>query len=166
MQANRRFYEARVLVVALGDGSRRALEALETAGLTGVVALGQSSDGLNGRPRSHVLEPVGTRGWDNSDGDIVSLDEATARADVVVLLVTSLGPGFSEESVHRTTASGREAGNLVAALVVGVGDPESDGERAAMRCLREDVDVLVSVRAAEMAASFLDVLRGGERQPT
>lgn len=166
MQANRRFYEARVLVVTLGDGSPEILEALEAAGLTGVVALRERSDALDGAPGTHALEPVGAHGWDDSDGDVVSLDEATARADVVVLLVTSLGPEFSEQVVRQTTASGREAGNLVAALTVGAGDPVGDGERAAMRCLREDVDVVVSVRSAAMAASFLDVLRGGRRHAT
>lgn len=134
MKSNRRYYEAQVLVVPIGHGASTALETMKAGGLTG------------------VIEP----------DDLGAVREGTTRADVVVFLLASLS-AYEERYVATITELGRGAGNLVAALTIDIDDPTSASERAAMEHLREQVDVLVSVRAPRMAAEFLDVIRGGQR---
>lgn len=134
MRSNRRHYEAQVLVVPIGQDTSAPLETMKAEGLTGI----------------QVLD------------DVPAVRDATSHADVVVFLLASLS-AYSDDKVATIAELGRDAGNLVAALAVGVDDPNTEGERAAMRHLRERVDVLVSVRAPLMAAAFLDVIRGGQR---
>lgn len=134
MKSNRRHYEAQVLVVPVGQDTSDPLEAMKAEGLTGI----------------QVLD------------DVADLRNATVHADVVVFLLASLS-GYPDGKVTTIADLGRDAGNLVAALTIGIDDPTTDGERASMRHLREQVDVLVSIRAPRMAAAFLDVIRGGRR---
>lgn len=134
MRSNRRHYEAQVLVIPIGQDTRVPLETMKAEGLTGV----------------QVLD------------DVAAVRDATNRADVAVFLLASLST-YLDDKVATIAELGRDAGNLVAALTVGIDDPTTEAERAAMRHLREQVDVLVSVRAPRMAAAFLDVIRGGQR---
>lgn len=134
LKSNRRHYEAQVLVVPIDPDADSTLDTMTGEGLTGVLVL----------------------------DDLGAVREVTTRADVVVFLLASLST-YEDKPVATIAELGRAAGNLVAALAVGIDDPTSASERAAMRHLREQVDVLVSVRAHAMAAAFLDVLRGGQR---
>ena len=113
MRSNRRHYEAQVLVVPIGQDVRVPLESMKAQGLT----------------RIQVLDDVST------------VSDAASRADIVVFLLASLSD-YRADRVATIAEVGRGEGSLVAALTVGLDDPTTEGERDAMRHLREQVDVL------------------------
>ncbi|WP_214366175.1 hypothetical protein [Pseudonocardia sp. H11422] len=127
-------YEARVLLAPLGGSGERAAQECTRLGLTGVVTY--PGAGGNGHGPAAAAE----------------------HADVVVLLAVDLGEvSAAEVALLGTTA--RLAGCLVAAVVIDDGHGPLTGP--GMTALREAVDMLVVVRSVALAASFLDVVRGG-----
>jgi hypothetical protein len=154
MNPLRRSYEARVLVVPLGPGSLKLADDLTHLGVEGVQVLVQPD------PVAALTKPLGERAWDPpSPAGTTTVTEA---ADMVVLIATDLTE-VAQDVVREVCAAGRDGGDLIAAVLV---DPERWKEphgAAAMVTLRQEVDMLVSVRGPKLLAALLDVLRGGAR---
>jgi hypothetical protein len=161
-RSRRSSYEARVLLVPLGPAARTLVDEMERAGLSGMARLEHPSEG-NGDGSRYRLVSLG-EGWAVGRPEPSSLGGVMDDADVVVFVGTDL----SEARTDRLVAVGdaaREAGDLLAAVTVG--PPEADdAARRGLAALREQIDMLVNVRSAGLASSFLDVVRGGRREPT
>lgn len=148
---NRRSYEARVLLAPIDGAAVGVAEAFTRLGLSGVTVV--------------APEPAAAAG----NGQGTPEARAVAGHDVVVLLGADLRLA-APSAVTRIGAAARAAGCLVAGLLVGSTDDTDstdstdstdDTGGAAMAALREAVDMLVAVRSTHLAASFLDVVRGG-----
>ena len=154
MNPLRRSYEARVLVVPLGAGSAQVTDSLVGLGVDGVRVLSRPD------PVAATTTPLGGVAWEPPSPAATA--EVAEAADMVVLVGTDLAD-VSEATVREVCAAARRGGDLIAAVLV---DPENwddpDGA-AAMVTLRQEVDMLVSVRGPQLLAALLDVLRGGAR---
>jgi hypothetical protein len=165
MNSPRRSYEAHVLLVPLGADAAGAQEAMVARGLDGMMAVRgvTPSTGLDSKaPRLDSI-PLGVHGWRPAAGDL-TVAEVVDDTDMVVLLATDLAevpPAFCLMAAEAARANG----SLIAALVVGSGNWDTPQGNTAMAALREAVDMLVVVRGLDLAAPFLDVLRGGRRAP-
>lgn len=165
MNSPRRSYEAHLLLLPLGADAVRAQEAMVTRGLDGVMTVCgiTSSTGSDSQlPRLDSV-PLAAHGWRPATSNL-SVAELMADADMAVLLATDLAevpPGFCLMAADAARANG----SLIAALVVGSRNWDTPQGNAAMAALREAVDMLVVVRGVDLAAPFLDVLRGGPREP-
>ncbi|MFS8522641.1 MAG: hypothetical protein FWJ87_14950 [Micromonosporaceae bacterium] len=157
MNAARRYYEARVLVVPHGPSARAAEKEMRDLGLDGVMTVHRVPDDSP----DLRLRPVATHGW-TRQATVGAIGEAVTGADIVVHLATDLTE--VDVTVCNSAAdAAQEAGALSAALVVrpdGTGTPAGD---TAMAALRTVADMLVIVRGPGLAAAFLDELRGGQR---
>ena len=156
MQSNRRYYEANVLVVPLGDSGASAFAQMTGLGLTGVRSLETELQPDGGAGPCRVVTADG-------DATATTLAEAVDDADVVVLLASELAEAPTG-LIRGATAAARDAGDLVAAVTVGTTDTETSEAREALAVLRSEVDMLVSVRQPSLGAAFLDVVRGGRRE--
>lgn len=171
MNTTRRSYEAHVLLVPLGAGAVRLQDAFTARGIEGVMttttargsndpAAEEGSGGAGGAGLRSV--PLGGHGW-RPPSDHRDCAALVRDADMVVLLATDL----TEVPTALCTAAAdaaRAEGALIAALLVGTGTWDTPRGNTAMAALREAADMLVSVRGPELAAPFLDVLRGGARE--
>ena len=156
MNPLRRSYEARVLVVPLGADSAEMLVGLGDLGVDGVLILSHLD------PEAAETQVLGNEGWDapHPAGTV----EITRSADMVVLLATDMSD-VSDAAVREVCEAAREGGDLVAAVLVAPRHwDEPDGAKA-MVTLRQEVDMLISVRGPRLFAALLDVLRGGPREP-
>jgi hypothetical protein len=165
MNSPRRSYEAHVLLVPLGADAVRAQEAMVARGLDGVLTVAGVTPltGSDGDVPRLGSAPLGATGWRPAAGDL-TVAEVVDDADMVVLLATDLAevpPRFCLTVADAARANG----SLIAALVVGSGNWDTPQGNTAMAALREAVDMLVVVRGVDLAEPFLDVLRGGRRQP-
>lgn len=154
MNPLRRSYEARVLVVPLGAGSARLAGELAALGVDGIRIL-SSPD-----PVEAVTKPLGDGAWEPPEG--AGTGAVTRSADMVVLIGTDLSD-IPESVVREVCAAGRDGGDLLAAVLV---DPQNWTDPAgasAMVTLRQEVDMVISVRGPQLLAGLLDVLRGGAR---
>jgi hypothetical protein len=159
MNAARRFYEARVLIVPHGPSALAAEAEMRELGLNGVMTVHPPA----GDSPDLSVQPIATGGW-TRQVPVGSVGEAVAWADIVVLLAADLAE--VDATVCRTAAeAARESGALIAALVVRPDSTDTAAGNTSMAALRAAVDMLVIVRGPELAAAFLDVLRGGQRQP-
>ncbi|NMH97452.1 hypothetical protein [Pseudonocardia acidicola] len=130
----RRSYEARVVLAPLGASGSGVARGSAELGLEGVAT------------------------YQGAGGNGHGLEATAAGADVVVLLAADLTE-VDAAYVDRIGTVARLAGCLVAAVVVDDGHGPLTGP--GMTSLREAVDMLVVVRSVRLAASFLDVVRGG-----
>ncbi|GGR44273.1 hypothetical protein J2S40_004135 [Nocardioides luteus] len=154
MNPLRRSYEARVLVVPLGPGSAQLVEELLTLGVEGVQVL------TGPDPVEALTEPLGEDAW--MPPAPASTTTITESADMVVLVGTDLTQ-VPEPVVREVCTAAREGGDLIAAVLVAPEHWEEPAGASAMVTLRQEVDMLVSVRGPELLAALLDVLRGGAR---
>ncbi|MEV0111004.1 hypothetical protein AB0H42_32415 [Nocardia sp. NPDC050799] len=157
MNPLRRSYEARVLVVPLGAGSALLTADLAAFGVDGIRVLS------NPDPVRALTEPLGSGVWEPPAP--AGTGEVTRSADMVVLIGTDLSD-VPESTVREVCAAGREGGDLLAAVLV---DPQNWADPAgasAMVTLRQEVDMVISVRGPRLLAGLLDVLRGGARAET
>lgn len=150
----RRSYEARVLVVPLDSEARELVTTLAADGVTGVQVLTMPD------PRSAETTPLGSDAW--VPPSPAGTAEIAAGADMVVLLGVDLA-GVPEGLVHDVSAAAREHGDLIAAVLVAPQNWEDPRGASAMVTLRQEVDMLISVRGTSLVAALLDVLRGGAR---
>ncbi len=158
---SRRYYEARVVVVPLGSSARRAVDDMQREGLGGIACLERPVTG-NAHADGYRLDSLGP-GWAAGRPGPTSLAGALDDADVVVFVAAELAEvdhGLSA-AVERTA---RAAGALVAAVTIGTAD-DGEASRRGLADLRERVDMLLNVRSVRFAAAFLDVVRGGRRDP-
>lgn len=165
MKTTRRSYEAHVLLVPLGADAAQAQDAFVARGLEGVMTVGgvtrsTAADGADVRLAS---VPLAGRGW-RPAADGLSITSLVDDTDMVVLLATDLAEVPTALCATVSDAA-RAGGALIAALVVGSQNWDTTQGSSAMAALRAAADMLVAVRRAELAASFLDVLRGGAREP-
>lgn len=159
MNAARRYYEARVLLVPHGPSARAAEAEMRDLGLDGVMTVHRTPDGSP----DLRLRPVATHGWTRR-ATVGAVGEAVTGADIVVHLAADLTEVDAAVCGSAAEAA-RESGALSAGLVVrpdGTGTPAGD---TAMAALRAAADMLVLVRGPGLAAAFLDKLRGGQREP-
>jgi hypothetical protein len=151
----RRSYEACVLLVPLDERAIWLTREMASSGLDGVMT-------MRGRGNGYQLAPLASESWFPA-GTTDTLD-VVVEADITVLVVGELGQ--VDAALCRAVASEAEAaGTLLAALVIGqaqIDDPSAD---EAMVTLRQAVDMLVVVRSLRLATPFIDVLRGGPREP-
>lgn len=162
MSGSRRYYEARVVVVPFGSSAQRVVEEMQISGLSGVACLQRSVTG-NGQADSYRLDSLGP-GWAVDRAGPVSLSKALHDADAVVFLAAALAEVDVDLSAP-VELTARAAGALVAAVTIGT--PGADeASRQGLADLRERVDMLLNVRQVGLAASFLDVVRGGRRDPS
>jgi hypothetical protein len=159
MNTARRFYEARVLIVPHGPSALAAESEMRELGLDGVMTVGPPA----GDSPDLRVRPIATRGWTRQVA-VGTVGEAVTGADIVVLLAADLAE-VDATVCHIAAAAARESGALIAALVVRPDGTDTAAGNTAMAALRAAVDMLVIVRGPELAAAFLDVLRGGQRQP-
>lgn len=154
MNPLRRSYEARVLVVPLGPGSAALTDELVDLGVAGVQVLTGSD------PASALTKPLGEGAW--TPPTQASAGQVAASADMIVLVGTDLTE-VPEGIVREVCAAAREGGDLIAAVLVSPEHWQDPVGAAAMITLRQEVDMLVSVRGPQLLAALLDVLRGGAR---
>jgi hypothetical protein len=152
----RRSYEAAVLLVPLDPTARTWLTGRGADELAGIdvadVALATSA----ASSRSAVAD----------DGAVAvsgPLEHAVHAADVVVLLAHDLA-GADGDVVVRIGDTARATGTLLGAVVVSPGARWSGpaAERSAAT-LREAADSVVVLTDPRLVLSFLQVLRGGDR---
>lgn len=156
MNPLRRSYEARVLVVPLGDEAADLASSMAAQGLEGIRVL-SSLD-----PRDAQTTLVGPTGWQPPTP--AGTPEVTTSADMVVLLGTDLAD-VSEEDVRLVCEAARQGGDLIAAVLVAPHNWEAPTGASAMVTLRQEADMLISVRSSSPVVALLDVLRGGARTP-
>lgn len=163
MREPRTFYEARVLLVPTGPTGGSIIDDMGAGGLRGVGRLDETSaapDTITTSGR-HRLTSLGT-GW-AADRKVLSLDEMMEEADVVLFVGTDLRDTGLRHLAEVAEAA-RDAGTLLAGVTVG---PRGDDDRSrrALAELREHVDMLVNVSTVFFASAFIDVVRGGQREP-
>ncbi len=154
MNPLRRSYEAKVLVVPLGEGGVATTSKLAELGLEGVQVLTEPD------PVAAVTEPMGVRTWQPPTP--ASTEQVTLSADMVVLVAHDLAD-VPEQTVREVCSAGRAGGILMAAVLVAAEHWDQPAGASAMITLRQEVDMVVSVRGPRLLAALLDVLRGGAR---
>jgi hypothetical protein len=163
MNKLRRSYEARVLLIPLGPSGLRTAEEMARAGLDGLVVatVDPSVPQQNGQGLIAASRPLGAHGWrEPSPGE--PLHHLVLDADIVVLLASDLSD-VSAPLCKEAAATATRIGALTAAVVVGSAHWDTPAGRTGMVALRRSVDMLVVVKGLQLAAPFLDVLRGGAR---
>jgi hypothetical protein len=165
LNSARRSYEARVLLVPLGADAVRAQVAMLERGLDGLMTVRgvTASTGADGDVPRLGSVPLGRHGWRPAADDL-GVADLVDTADMVVLLATDLAEVPGPLCLDLAEAA-RAGGSLIAALVVGSRNWDTPLGNTAMATLRQAVDMLVVLRGTELAAHFLDVLRGGPREP-
>ncbi|WP_051821121.1 MULTISPECIES: hypothetical protein [unclassified Streptomyces] len=165
MNSTRRSYEANVLVVPLGADAVRTQEAFAGRGLDGVMTVhGVTEPAPAGHAAARLAcAPLHRDGW-RPPATGLGVDALVDGADMVVLLAADLAE-VSPALCHAVADAARARGALIAALIVGSENWDTPRGNTAMAALREATDMLVVVRGVALAASFLDVLRGGAREP-
>ena len=154
MNPLRRSYEARVLVVPLGAGSATLADQLAALGVDGVRVLTRT-DLVDA-----TTKPLGESAWEPPSP--ASTGQVTESADMVVLVGTDLAD-VPVDTVHEVCEAARAGGDLIAGVLVAPQNWENPTGAAAMVTLRQEVDMLVTVRGPQLLAALLDVLRGGPR---
>jgi hypothetical protein len=154
MNPLRQSYEARVLVVPLGAGSAKIAESLTGFGLAGVRVLSKPD------PSAAMTTPLGESAWEPPSP--AGTSEVTESADMVVLVGTDLVE-VAEPTVREVCEAARRGGGLIAAVLVDPQNWDDPDGASAVATLRQEVDMLVSVRGPKLLAALLDVLRGGAR---
>ncbi|TQN43810.1 hypothetical protein FHU33_3277 [Blastococcus colisei] len=163
MNKLRRSYEARVLLIPLGPSGLRTADEMARAGLDGLVVatVDPSVPQQDGQGLIAVSRPLGAHGWrEPSPGE--PLHHVVRDADIVILLASDLSD-VSAALCEEAAAAASRSGALTAAVVVGSGHWDTHAGSTGMVALRRSVDMLVVVKGLQLAAPFLDVLRGGAR---
>ncbi|WP_375002756.1 hypothetical protein [Aeromicrobium sp. CTD01-1L150] len=155
MNPLRKSYEARVLVVPLGSDALELAESLGDLGVDGVQVLSHPDAELAS------TEVLGQDGWEPPSP--ANTSQVTQSADMIVLLATDMS-AVAEATVREVCAAAREGGDLIAAVLVSPQHWEEPSGASAMVTLRQEVDMLISVRGPRLVAALLDVLRGGARE--
>lgn len=162
MRDPRTFYEAKVLLVPTGPTGGAMIDDMGAGGLRGVGRLDETSAKPHATPSGrHRLTSLGT-GW-ATDRTVTSLNEVMEEADVVLFVGADLRDTGLRHLAEVAEAA-RDAGTLLAGVTVG---PRGDNDRSrrALVELREHVDMLVNVSNVRFGSAFIDVVRGGQRQP-
>lgn len=159
MNKLRRSYEARVLLVPLGRQAGTLAGAMARSGLDGVMVM--STEPGHAGP-SYLTRPLAGNGWPTAAASTEL--SAVQDADMTVMVAADLAE-VDQQLAQVVAQTAGLNGTLVAALVVGRETPASPEAESAMVTLREAVDMVVIVRSLRLATPFIDVLRGGARQP-
>ncbi|HWJ65291.1 MAG TPA: hypothetical protein VNT31_01310 [Nocardioides sp.] len=150
----RRSYEAKVLVVPLGNSADALTRSLTDHGLNGVQMLTQPAQTGAG------TEVLGESAWPVPAG--AGTTGLASEADMIVFVGGDLAE-VPVDLVHEVCTAAKEAGRTSAAVLLNASHWEQADGSAAMKVLRQDVDMVVSVQDAKYAAALIDVLRGGAR---
>ncbi|MDQ0383033.1 hypothetical protein [Amycolatopsis thermophila] len=156
----RRSYEARVLLIPLDPGARAWVGARAGRALEGITI---ADDGLLPAQQRFAPEPVPCTG----EGRAVSspLEHAMHDADVVVLFTRDLAAA-DRDAVAQIGDAARLSGQLLGAVIISPGarweDPDA---HRAVAAIRESADNVVILKDDGFVLAFLQVLRGGTREP-
>lgn len=150
----RRSYEAKVLVVPLGSSADGLTRSLVDFGLNGVQMLTRPA------PTAAGTEVLGSTGWPVPEG--AGTTALAGEADMVVFVGGDLAE-VPVDLVHEVCSAAQAAGRTTAAVLLNASHWDQADGSAAMKKLRQDVDMVVSVQEPKFAAALIDVLRGGAR---
>lgn len=151
MTPRRLSYEARILLVPLGESGHELVDQMAQAGLTGVQVAAECS---------HAIASVRDIGATESTAR--EIDQVVAASDMVILIGSVL-PQVPIGFASTMAEAARESGNLLAGVLVDQQDWECPEGAEAMAVLRMELDMLVSLTQVSLATAFVDVLKGGYR---
>lgn len=151
MTPRRLSYQARILLVPLGESGADLVLQMAQAGLTDVQIV-----------TDNTLGQVGVGDIRVAGIAVTELDTLVASSDMVILLGSVLSE-VPTEFVSTMAEAARDSGNLLAGVLVDQQDWESPQGAEAMAVLRMEVDMLVSITQVSLATAFVDVLKGGYR---
>lgn len=152
---SRAYYKARILLVPLGTSGAALVSSMSDAGLREVRVAA---------PASHP-DGVLLRGIDEPDTQPTTetVSDLAASTDMMVFLGSRLEE-IPDDFVEAMATAGRNQGTLLAGVLVGLGGWDSEPGSTSMRVLRRELDMLVTVRKADLALDFIEVLKGGTRE--
>jgi hypothetical protein len=148
-------YEARILVVPLGASGDALVQSMAADNLSNIRIVTDA-----GHSAAFVRDIHAAAGTEITE----TAADLAASADMMILLGADLHqvPG---DFVATVAGAARANGVLLAGVLVDQQNWESEQGATAMAVLRRELDMLVSVREASLAAAFIDVLKGGRRKP-
>ncbi|UTM45737.1 hypothetical protein [Glutamicibacter mysorens] len=150
---SRAYYKARVLLVPLGASGQELVESMAQEGLREVsVAMpaGQKEGAL-----VHDIE--------REDHATVTLSDLTGATDMMVFIGSKLDD-VADSFVQSMSAAGREQGTLIAGLFVDIGGWNTEPGSTSMKVIRHEMDMMITVRKADLALAFIEVIKGGSEK--
>lgn len=152
---SRAYYKARILLVPLGPSGATLVSSMSGAGLREV---------LVAAPTSHP-DGVLLRAIDEPEAHPTTetVSDLAASTDMMVFLGSRLEE-IPDDFVEAMATAGRNQGTLLAGVLVDVGGWGSEPGATSIIVLRRELDMLVTVRKADLARDFIEVLKGGTRE--
>jgi hypothetical protein len=147
-------YEARILVVPLGASGDALVRSLAAANLTNIRIVTDA-----GQSAASVRDIQAAAGTDITE----TVADLASSADMMILLGSDLTQ-VPSAFVTTVAKAARANGVLLAGVLVDQQNWKSARGAYAVTVLRRELDMLVSVREAGLAAAFIDVLKGGRRK--
>lgn len=151
----RLYYQARILVAPLGPSGVELVDAMARSRLTGVrVVLSAEQSSV----RTRDIQDI------ESDGATETMADLASSADMLVFVGSELHE-VDEPFTATVATAARNHGVLLAGVVVDQHEWDAPRGGAGMAILRRELDMLVMVTELALATSFIDVLKGGRRNP-
>ena len=151
---SRAYYKARILLVPLGPSGAALVSSMSDAGLREVLVAAPAS-----HPDAVLLREIDSPATHPSTETVSDL---AATTDMMVFLGSRLEE-TPDDFVEVMATAGRNQGTLLAGVLVGVGGWDSEPGSTSMMVLRRELDMLVTVRKADLARDFIEVLKGGTK---
>ena len=151
---SRAYYKARILLVPLGQSGAALVSSMSDAGLREVLVAAPAN-----HPDAVLLREIDSPAAPPSTETVNDLAAAT---DMMVFLGSRLEE-TPDDFVAVMAAAGRNQGTLLTGVLVGVAGWDSEPGSTSMMVLRRELDMLVTVRKADLARDFIEVLKGGTK---
>jgi hypothetical protein len=148
-------YEARILVVPLGASGDALVRSAAAGNLTNIRIVADA-----GQSAASVRDIQAAAGTNITE----TVADLAASADMMILLGSDLTQ-VPSVFVATVAKAARANGVLLAGVLVDQQNWDSARGAYSLTVLRRELDMLVSVREAGLAAAFIDVLKGGRRKP-
>lgn len=150
---SRAYYKARILLVPLGPSGASLVSTMSDAGLREILVAAPAS-----HPDGVLLHEIDSP----ADPSIETVSDLAAATDMMVFLGSRLEE-IPDDFVEVMATAGRNQGTLLAGVLVGLGGWDSEPGSTSMKVLRRELDMLVTVRKADLARDFIEVLKGGTK---
>ncbi|WP_139006305.1 hypothetical protein [Arthrobacter crystallopoietes] len=150
---SRAYYKARILLVPLGPSGASLVSTMSDAGLREILVAAPAS-----HPDGVLLHEIDSP----ADPSIETVSDLAAATDMMVFLGSRLEE-IPDDFVEVMATAGRNQGTLLAGVLVGIGGWDSEPGSTSMKVLRRELDMLVTVRKADLAHDFIEVLKGGTK---
>ncbi|AUI53762.1 hypothetical protein [Arthrobacter crystallopoietes] len=150
---SRAYYKARILLVPLGPSGASLVSTMSDAGLREILVAAPAS-----HPDGVLLHEIDSP----ADPSIETVSDLAAATDMMVFLGSRLEE-IADDFVEVMATAGRNQGTLLAGVLVGIGGWDSEPGSTSMKVLRRELDMLVTVRKADLARDFIEVLKGGTK---